>query len=72
MFYARSVVLYALLSICSSNESKIKNAQKPVRLFTEEELQRYDGTEVGYVLCHKNKFHTIFLTFSRLNAKCIN
>ncbi|XP_016310496.1 neudesin [Sinocyclocheilus anshuiensis] len=47
MFYARSVVLYALLSICSSNESKIKNAQKPVRLFTEEELQRYDGSEDG-------------------------
>uniref|UniRef100_A0A672ND43 Neudesin-like n=1 Tax=Sinocyclocheilus grahami TaxID=75366 RepID=A0A672ND43_SINGR len=43
-----NVVLYALLSICSSNESKIKNAQKPVRLvFTEEELQRYDGSEDG-------------------------
>lgn len=47
MFYARSVVLYALLSICSSNESKIKNAPNPVRLFTEEELQRYDGREDG-------------------------
>lgn len=47
MFYARIVVLYALLSICSTNESKIKTAQKPVRLFTEEELQRYDGSEVG-------------------------
>lgn len=54
MFYARIVVLYSLLSICSTNESKIKHASKPVRLFTEEELQRYDGSEVGYVLCHKN------------------
>ncbi|KAI2654558.1 Neudesin [Labeo rohita] len=45
MFHPRIVVLYALLSICSTNESKIKNAQKPVRLFTEEELQRYDGSE---------------------------
>ncbi|KAK2878562.1 hypothetical protein QQF64_011372 [Cirrhinus molitorella] len=47
MFYARIVVLYALLSICATNERKIKNAQKPVRLFTEEELQRYDGSEDG-------------------------
>ncbi|XP_052437306.1 neudesin [Carassius gibelio] len=47
MFYAHIVVLYGLLSICSTNESKIKNAQRPVRLFTEEELQRYDGTEDG-------------------------
>lgn len=46
MFYARSVVLYALLCICSTNYSKIKNASIPVRLFTEEELQRYDGSEV--------------------------
>lgn len=46
MFYARSVVLYALVCICSTNDSKIKNASKPVRLFTEEELQRYDGSEV--------------------------
>lgn len=47
MFFASRVVLYALLSICSSNESKIKNAPNPVRLFTEEELQRYDGSEDG-------------------------
>ncbi|XP_042630337.1 neudesin-like isoform X3 [Cyprinus carpio] len=47
MFYARIVVLYSLLSICSTNESKIKHASKPVRLFTEEELQRYDGSEKG-------------------------
>ncbi|XP_077094596.1 neudesin [Siphateles boraxobius] len=48
MFYARSVVLYALLCICSTNDdSKIKSASKPVRLFTEEELQRYDGSEDG-------------------------
>ncbi|XP_048047693.1 neudesin [Megalobrama amblycephala] len=47
MFYARSVVLYALLCICSTNDSKIKNASIPVRLFTEEELQRYDGSEDG-------------------------
>ncbi len=60
MFYARSVVLYALLCICSSNESKIKNAPNPVRLFTEEELQRYDGREVGHVLCHKNNISDDF------------
>ncbi|XP_059377157.1 neudesin [Carassius carassius] len=47
MFSARIVVLYGLLSICYTNESKIKNAQRPLRLFTEEELQRYDGTEDG-------------------------
>ncbi|XP_059375327.1 neudesin-like [Carassius carassius] len=47
MFYAPIVVLYSLLSICSTNESKIKHASKPVRLFTEEELQRYDGSEEG-------------------------
>ncbi|XP_043118355.1 neudesin [Puntigrus tetrazona] len=47
MFNARGVVLYALISICSTDESKIKNAQKPVRLFSEEELQRYDGSEDG-------------------------
>ncbi|XP_052386386.1 neudesin [Carassius gibelio] len=47
MFYAHIVVLYSLLSICSTNESKIKHASKPVRLFTEEELQRYDGSEEG-------------------------
>ncbi|XP_056333713.1 neudesin isoform X2 [Danio aesculapii] len=47
MFYCRSVLIYALLSVCSTNDSKIKNASKPVRLFTDEELQRYDGSEDG-------------------------
>lgn len=47
MFYWRSVLIYALLNVCSSNDSKIKNASKPVRLFTDEELQRYDGSEDG-------------------------
>lgn len=55
MFYCRSVLIYALLSVCSTNDSKIKNASKPVRLFTDEELQRYDGSEVCVVVVTKKK-----------------
>lgn len=49
MFFAHSVTLCVIISICSAkdNVTKIKNASKPVRLFTEEELKRYDGSEDG-------------------------
>ncbi|XP_052010176.1 neudesin-like [Xyrauchen texanus] len=49
MFYTQSVLLFVLLSGCSANEStlNLKPASIPVRLFTEEELKRYDGSEEG-------------------------
>ncbi|XP_023208410.1 neudesin isoform X2 [Xiphophorus maculatus] len=42
-------VLFVLLSVSLAEEVKLnyKPATKPVRLFTEEELQRYDGSEEG-------------------------
>lgn len=42
-------VLFVLLSVSLAEEVKLnhKPATKPVRLFTEEELQRYDGSEVN-------------------------
>ncbi|XP_052001802.1 neudesin-like [Xyrauchen texanus] len=48
MFYAYSVLFFMLLHVCSTNDTlNIKPASKPVRLFTEEELKRYDGSEDG-------------------------
>ncbi|XP_051502622.1 neudesin-like [Myxocyprinus asiaticus] len=49
MFYAQSILLFVLLSSCSANESTLntKPASIPVRLFTDEELKRYDGSEEG-------------------------
>ncbi|XP_038135427.1 neudesin [Cyprinodon tularosa] len=42
-------VLFLLLSVSLAEDVKLKYkpATKPVRLFTEEELQRYDGREEG-------------------------
>ncbi|KAI7804775.1 neudesin isoform X1 [Triplophysa rosa] len=47
MFFALSVALCVLIIICSAKDTEIRNASKPVRLFTEEELKRYDGSEDG-------------------------
>ncbi|XP_013873498.1 neudesin [Austrofundulus limnaeus] len=46
---ARTFVLIILLSATLAEDDKLrfKAATKPVRLFTEEELKRYDGTEEG-------------------------
>lgn len=45
---AQTFVLIFLLSATLAEDDKLrlKTATKPVRLFTEEELKRYDGTEV--------------------------
>lgn len=45
-------VLFLLLSVSLAEDVKLKYkpATKPVRLFTEEELQRYDGREVNFFL----------------------
>ncbi|KAI3367430.1 hypothetical protein L3Q82_026285 [Scortum barcoo] len=46
----RICVLFALLSAAVAGEDlklKYKPSNKPVRLFTEEELQRYDGSQEG-------------------------
>ncbi|KAM4723832.1 neudesin [Anableps anableps] len=49
MATAQICVLFVLLSMSLAEEVKLKYkpATKPVRLFTEEELQRYDGSEEG-------------------------
>lgn len=49
MATAQVCVLFVLLSLSLAQDVKLKYkpAAKPVRLFTEEELQRYDGTEEG-------------------------
>ncbi|XP_037550687.1 neudesin [Nematolebias whitei] len=49
MATARPFVLVILLSVTLADDVKLKYkaATKPVRLFTEEELKRYDGSEEG-------------------------
>lgn len=49
MATARICVLFVVLSTTLSEDVKLKfkAASKPVRLFTEEELKRYDGSEEG-------------------------
>uniref|UniRef100_A0A3Q3XRL7 Cytochrome b5 heme-binding domain-containing protein n=1 Tax=Mola mola TaxID=94237 RepID=A0A3Q3XRL7_MOLML len=49
MATARLCVLFFLLSATFGQDFKLKyrSSTKPVRLFTEEELQRYDGSEEG-------------------------
>lgn len=49
MATAQVCFLFVLLSLSLAQDVKLKYkpAAKPVRLFTEEELQRYDGTEVN-------------------------
>ncbi|XP_055028388.1 neudesin-like [Misgurnus anguillicaudatus] len=44
MFNVYIVTLCVLLTICSANDTT-KKYSKPVRLFTEEELKKYDGSE---------------------------
>lgn len=46
MFNVYIVTLCVLVTICSANYTK-KKYSKPVRLFTEEELKKYDGSEDG-------------------------
>lgn len=46
MFNVYIVTLCVLVTICSANDTK-KKYSKPVRLFTEEELKKYDGSEDG-------------------------
>uniref|UniRef100_A0A3Q2YD37 NADH:ubiquinone oxidoreductase complex assembly factor 1 n=1 Tax=Hippocampus comes TaxID=109280 RepID=A0A3Q2YD37_HIPCM len=41
------VLLVALFNVSSADKLKYKAATKPVRLFTEEELRRYDGNREG-------------------------
>lgn len=45
------IVLFMVLSATLAEDIKLKykSATKPVRLFTEEELQRYDGSQVNFV-----------------------
>lgn len=46
----RICVLFALLCAASAGENlklKLKPSNKPVRLFTEEEMRRYDGSQEG-------------------------
>uniref|UniRef100_A0A3Q0RV57 Neudesin neurotrophic factor n=1 Tax=Amphilophus citrinellus TaxID=61819 RepID=A0A3Q0RV57_AMPCI len=49
MATARFCVLFFILSVALAEDAKVKHktATKPVRLFTEEELKRYDGGEEG-------------------------
>ncbi|KAM4541507.1 neudesin [Fundulus diaphanus] len=50
MATAHVCVLFVLLSVSLAGDDvklKYKPATKPVRLFTEEELQKYDGSEEG-------------------------
>ncbi|KAK2826691.1 hypothetical protein Q5P01_020905 [Channa striata] len=49
MATAQMWVLFVILATTLSDEVKLKYkaAKKPVRLFTEEELKRYDGSEEG-------------------------
>lgn len=48
----RVCVLVFVLSVTFAEDIKLKYkpSHKPVRLFTEEELQRYDGSEVNFYL----------------------
>lgn len=50
MLHVQLMALLALMPFCLADESKlkVKPVSKPVRLFTDEELTRYDGSEVVY------------------------
>lgn len=54
MATARFCVLFIILAVALAEDAEVKHktAPKPVRLITEEELQRYDGSEVN---CWRNK-----------------
>ncbi|XP_072545596.1 neudesin [Salminus brasiliensis] len=49
MLYLQFITCFSLVLICMADEPKIKvkPASKPVRLFTDEDLRRYDGSEEG-------------------------
>ncbi|KAF4084066.1 hypothetical protein AMELA_G00124480 [Ameiurus melas] len=49
MRHSQLMTVFAFVFICLADESKlkVKPASKPVRLFTDEELRRYDGSEDG-------------------------
>ncbi|MCJ8736875.1 hypothetical protein PDJAM_G00017330 [Pangasius djambal] len=49
MLHLQLITLFVLMLMCLADESKLKvqPASKPVRLFTDEELRRYDGSEDG-------------------------
>lgn len=49
MATARFGVLFIILAVALAEDAKVKHKTptKPVRLFAEEELQRYDGSEVN-------------------------
>lgn len=51
MATARICVLFVVLTATLAKDVKLKykSTTKPVRLFTEEELKRYDGSEVNFV-----------------------
>lgn len=54
MATARFCVLFIILAVALAEDAEVKHktAPKPVRLITEDELQRYDGSEVN---CWRNK-----------------
>ncbi|XP_062863604.1 neudesin [Trichomycterus rosablanca] len=49
MLFVHISISFVFIFLCMANESKLKvqPATKPVRLFTDEELRRYDGSEDG-------------------------
>ncbi|XP_076833737.1 neudesin [Brachyhypopomus gauderio] len=49
MLCSRCITFFSLILICTANDTtlKLKHDSKPVRLFTDEELRRYDGSEDG-------------------------
>lgn len=51
MATTRICVLFIALSVTLADDVKLKYkpSSKPVRLFTEEELKRYDGSEVNFI-----------------------
>lgn len=50
MLHSHFIALFALVLTCMADESKlkVKPESKPVRLFTDEDLGRYDGSEVCF------------------------
>ncbi|KAG9268589.1 neudesin [Astyanax mexicanus] len=49
MFYLHLMAWFSFTLVCMADETKlkVKPDSKPVRLFTDEELRRYDGSEEG-------------------------
>lgn len=71
MATARFCVLFIIFAVALAEDAKVKHktAPKPVRLFTEEELQRYDGSEVN---CWRNKIPACAAENERASAFACN